>query len=117
MASMNAMEIAGSGADSGIGCLRKSRTNQTITWIPCWRKPMTIREVAARLGDVHAEQISTILEGLTANGALAGFRLCLSNYYATSMEALAGRGSSSGTIITNSLKNMLLGCRYRMARH
>ena len=111
------MGITGVGADNRTECLRESPADQMATVKLCGRKPMTVWEVAARLGDDHAERTSTILERLTANGTLARFRVGLSDYYATPKEALTGHGPGSGTIITNSLKNVLLGCRYRMARH
>ncbi len=111
------MGIAGVRAKDESECLRENPADRTITVMLCERKPVTIREVAARLGDNHAERTSAVLERLTANGTLARFRAGLSDYYATPKEALTGHGPGSRTVITDSLKNLLLGCRYRWVRH
>jgi len=111
------MGIAGVRAEEGIECLRESPADQMTTVMLCGRKPMTVWEIAARLGDNRAERTSSILERLTAEGTLVRFRVGLSDYYATPKEALTGHGPGSGTIVTDSLKNLLLGRRYRVARH
>ena len=74
----------------------------------CEQKPMTIRGFAARLGDRRTERASAILERLTANGTLARFRAGLSEYYAVPKEALTGDGPGKGTIIADSVRNILL---------
>ena len=110
------MGIAGVRAEDGIECPRENPADRTTTVMLCERKPVTIWEVAARLGDNRAERTSAVLERLIANGTLVRFRVGLSDYYTTPKEALTGHGPGSGTVITDSLKNLLLGCRYRRVR-
>ncbi|MBL7165074.1 MAG: hypothetical protein ISS55_01155 [Dehalococcoidales bacterium] len=111
------MGIAGVHAEDGIECLRENPADRTTTVMLCERKPVTIWEIAARLGDNRTERTSAVLERLTADGTLVRFRVGLSDYYATPKEALTGDGPGSGTVITDSLKNLLLGYRYRRVRH
>ena len=80
------------------------------------RKPMTIRNIAARLGDRHTGRVSAVLERLIADGKLARFRAGFSEYYALPEEALTGDGLRTRTIITDSVRNILLECRYRFAK-
>ena len=114
---VKAMGITSVRAEDGIECLRENPADQMTAVMLCERKPVTIREVAARLGDNRAERTLAVLERLTANGTLVRFRVGLSDYYATPKEALTGHGPGSGTVITDSLKNLLPGCRYRRVRH
>ena len=90
--------------------------DHTAAVMLCEQKPMTIRGFAARLGDRRTERASAILERLTANGTLARFRAGLSEYYAVPKEALTGDGPGKGTIIADSVRNILLECRYLLAR-
>lgn len=116
MARMKAMGITSVRAEDGIEGLRENPADRTTTVMLCERNPVTIREIAARLGDNRAERTSAILERLIANGTLVRFRVGLSDYYTTPKEALTGHGPGSGTVITDSLKNLLPGCRYRRVR-
>jgi len=86
----------------------KVLTEHTAALMLCERKPMTIRDVAGRLGDRRTERVSAILERLTENGTLARFRAGLSEYYAVPEEALTGDGPGAGTIIADSVRNVLL---------
>ena len=90
--------------------------DHTVTVMLCEQRPVTIRDVAARLGDRRTERASAILERLTANGTLARFKAGLSEYFAVPKEALIGDGPSKGTIIADSVRNVLLECRYRLAK-
>jgi len=83
----------------------------------CERKPVTIWQIAAELGDRRADRASAILDGLTANGALARFRAGLSDYYALPREALTGHGPGPATVLADSVKGLVLTCRSRAARH
>lgn len=95
---------------------REVREDQTAAVMLCERKPMTVREVAAGLGDLHTERTAAILNRLTANGTLARFRAGLSEYYAAPKEALTGDGPGAGTILADSFRNVMLGCRYRLVK-
>lgn len=83
----------------------------------CQRKPITIWEVAAKMGGNNVRQASALLEGLTANGTLAKFKVGFNDYYASPKVALTRRGPTFRTVVSDSLKNLLLGFRYKVARH
>ena len=83
----------------------------------CERKPVTLWQVAAELGEDRAERASVILEGLMANGALARYRAGLSDYYAAPREALTGHGPSPAAVLVDSLRSLVLGRRSQVTKH
>lgn len=80
-------------------------------------KPVTVWELATKLGNGNAEQASAILDGLTAEGVLARFRAGFNNYYALPEVALTGDGPTLRTVISGSVKNLFLDTRYKVATH
>ena len=77
-------------------------------------KPVTVWEVAAKLGKGHTDQAPTILNRLASQGVLAKFRVGFNHYYAFPNVALIGEKPTLGTVTTDSLKNLLLNLRYRI---
>ena len=83
----------------------------------CERKPVTVWEVAAKLGNNCVGQASAVLDGLAVDGTLARFGVGFRDYYAPPKVALTGRGPSLGTVVSDSLKNLLLGFLGKVSRH
>lgn len=96
--------------------LREVSAEQWIAETLRSRRPVTRWEVASELGDSRAERASVILDRLTANGTLARFRAGLSDYYAAPGAALIGQGPGMGTVLQDSLKSLMLGCRFGVTR-
>ncbi len=103
--------------NDGIGALREVSADQLVTVRLCERKPVTLWQVAAELGEDRAKRASVIVEGLMANGALARYRAGLSDYYAAPREALTGHGPSPTAVLVDSMRSLVLGCRSRVVKH
>ena len=99
-----------------IGSLREVSADQLATVRLCERKPVTLWQVASELGDDRAERASVILQELMADGTLARYRAGLSDYYAAPREALTGHGPGPAAVLVDSLRSLVLACRYRGAR-
>ena len=100
-----------------LGSFHDLSADELATIILYQGKPVTAWELAAKLGDGYAGQASVILDGLTAEGILARFRAGFNNYYALPRVAFTEKEPTLGAIVSDSLKSLLLGCRYRVARH
>ncbi len=72
--------------------------------------------IAARLDDSHGDQALSPIEELTTAGKSARFRADLPEYYAAPLVALTGYGSSLATVITDSVTDLVLRNRRRLAR-
>jgi len=103
-------------ANDKAGSSRDPLADKLVTIILYKRKPVTVWEVTAKLGDGYAEQASVILDGLTAEGVLARFRADLNNYYAPPKVALTRQEPTLGTVISDSLKSLFLSRQYKSMR-
>lgn len=103
-------------ANDKAGSSRDLLVDKLVTIILYERKPVTVWEVAAKLGEGYAEQASVILDGLTAEGVLARFRAGLNNYYAPPKVALTRQEPALGTVISDSLKSLFLSRQYKSMR-
>ncbi len=79
-------------------------------------KPLTAWEVATKLRNGHTKQVSAILDGLTAEGILARFGAGFNKYYASPKVALTVEEPTLKTIISDSVKNLFLAPRCKVAR-
>jgi len=109
-------EVAASArANNESGSLRDFLTEEVVTTILCEGKPVTVWEVAARLGDDYTGQAAAILDKLAADGVLSRFRFGFNEYYAPPEVALTREELiTARTLISNSLKGLLLSCRYKL---
>ena len=97
-----------------VGRLPNPLVDELVTIILGQREPVTVWEVATKLGDGYAGQASAILNGLTANGLLARFKSGFNNYYASPKVALTSQKPTLRTIISDSFKRLFLSCRYKV---
>lgn len=103
--------------DTSSCIIQKLSVDEQVKTLLDGGKPVTVWEVVAKSGNGYAEQVSAILEGLTDKGTLARFRLGFNNYYASPKVALTGEEPTPIATMTDSLKNLLLSCRYKASRH
>ena len=94
--------------NDGFEKFRHFSVDELVTSRPCERKPVTVWEVAAKMENNDVEQASALLEELAADGTLARFKVGFSHYYASPKVALTGRGPTLPTVVSDSLKNLLL---------
>lgn len=111
------MSVANIRCNSRTRSLREVSAEQLTAVTLSERKPVTLWEVASKPGDGRAERASAILDRLTTNGTLARFRADLGDCYAAPKEALIGRGPGMGTVTQDSLKSLMLGCRFGVTRY
>jgi len=76
-------------------------------------KPVTIRKIAAKLGNGHAEQISATLDRWTTEGILFRFRVGLNYYYAPLKVALTVREPTLRSALSDSVKNLFIRLQYK----
>ncbi|MFB0559445.1 MAG: hypothetical protein ACETVS_02805 [Dehalococcoidales bacterium] len=91
-----------------VGSIQNLLVDEQVKIIVDEGKPVTVRGVAAKLGDSRTERASVILDGLTAEGALVRFRAGFSNYYASPKVALTEKGPNLKAIVSDSLKSLFL---------
>lgn len=103
--------------DGEVEAIRMFSVNEQVKSLLDEGKPVTVWELAAKLGNGNAEQVSAILDGLTDEGVLARFRAGFNNYYTLPEVALTGDGPPLRTVISDSVKNLFLGTRYKVATH
>ena len=103
--------------DDEVGSIRDLLVDKLVAITPYERKPVTIWEVAAKLGYGDTKQALAILDGLTAEGTLIRFRAGFNNYYASPKVALIGKEPSLRAIMSDSLKGLFLSCQYKVTRH
>lgn len=94
--------------------IRDLSVEQLATTILYEGKPVSVWQVTAKLENGCTEQASAILDKLTAKGTLARFRAGFSNYYASPRVALTEKGPALGTVISDSLKSLFLGCQCKV---
>ncbi len=99
-----------------VGSFRNLSLGELVTIILYEGKPLTVWEVAAKLGDGYDEQASTILDALTARGTLARFRAGFSYYYALPRVALTGQEPTLRAIMSDSLNSLFLTCQYKVMK-
>lgn len=100
-----------------LGSFHDLSVDKLATIILYQGKPVTAWEVVAKLGNGYAGQASAILDRLTAEGILARFRAGFNNYYASPRVAFTEKGPNLRAIVSDSLKSLLLNCRYKVARY
>ena len=91
--------------------------DERVTLGICERKPITAWEVAAKMGCDNIRQVSAMLEGLTTDGTLAKFKVGFSDYYALPQVALTRHGPTFRAVVSDLLKSLLIGFRYKVAKH
>ncbi len=79
----------------------------------CAEKPTTAWEFAVSLGDRSPERASAILSRLNVEGILARFKAGLNHYYGSPKMVLTTTPLALDKIISDSLKGLLLNCRYK----
>jgi hypothetical protein len=77
-------------------------------------KPVTVWEVAARSRERYIKQTTAILDELTTERCLAKFRVGFNDYYALPKAALTMDKPDLITVISDSLKSLLLTLRYKL---
>lgn len=100
--------------DSTVGIHQVISVDDQVKSLVAVGKPITAWEVAVQTGSGHTEQVSSILDGLTARGVLARFRAGFIDYYALPKIALTGAEPTPGTIIADSLQSLFLGLRCKV---
>jgi hypothetical protein len=98
------------------GNIRDLLADEQVKTVLYEGKPVTVWEVATRLGNIYIEQVSAILDGLTSEGILSRFRAGFNNYYAPPKVALTGEEPTFKTVISDSVKDLFLNLRYKAAR-
>lgn len=119
--------MAASGLSSGIlastrednqsGDTEPLAVDEMMTVMLCQRRPATVWEVAAQLGESSVARASAVLKGLTATGTLVRFRVGLTHYYASPEVALTGHGPPPRTVVSDLFKNMFISWRSRVTKH
>ncbi len=93
--------------------LRELIKDEIVAMRHCAEKPTTAWEFAVSLGDHNLERASTILRRLNTEGTLARFQAGLNHYYGSPKIVLTAAPPALGKIISDSLKGLLLNCRYK----
>lgn len=102
--------------DDKVGSIWDLLVNEQVKIIIYEGKPVTACEVAAKLGERYTEQASAILDELTTERSLAKFRAGFNDYYASPKVALTEKEPNLKTVISDSLKSLLLTLRYKSMR-
>ena len=103
--------------NDGFEKVRHFSADELVKLVLCEGKAVTVWEVAAKPGKNCFGQASAVLDGLVADGTLARFKVGFTDYYAPPKVALTGREPSLGAVVSDSLKNLILGFRHKVARH
>ena len=106
--------VKGVHLDSAVGIHQVISVDDQVKSLVDVGKPVTAWEVAVQTGSGHTEQVSDILDGLTARGVLARFRAGFIDYYALPEVALIGAEPTPGTIVADSLKSLFLSLRCKV---
>ena len=104
------------GPEREVGAVEILPADEQVRSLFAKEKPLTVWDVATKLGNDYVETPSSVLDRFTEEGILGRFRVGFNTYYALPLVALTGKGPTLKAVISDTMKNLFLTLRDRMTR-